>query len=322
MFIVGQRAVVLSLVGGFVLLLLGGEFLVRGASGLAARLGVSALVVGIVVVGFGTSAPELVTCVQAALNDAPGLPIGNIVGSNIANILLILGAGAMIYPFACARHSLMRDGGLVIGTALLLAAAGLAGGLTRLAGIAFIAGLVLYMWFLFSSERKKSAQAASLIGDADGGPDPDAAPIWQCAAFTLVGTIGLVYGGKLLVEGGVALAQVWGIAEEIIGLTILAIGTSLPELATTVIAAIRRNSDIALGNVLGSNVYNVLGVGGATATISPFAISPQIMRIDIPLMIALSVAMVFIGAYWNGLSRWTGAAFLTGYGVYVMTLLS
>ena len=178
------------------------------------------------------------------------------------------------------------------------------------------------MWFLFSSERKKSAQAASLIGDADGGPDPDAAPIWQCAAFTLVGTIGLVYGGKLLVEGGVALAQVWGIAEEIIGLTILAIGTSLPELATTVIAAIRRNSEIALGNVLGSNVYNVLGVGGATATISPFAISPQIMRIDIPLMIALSVAMVFIGAYWNGLSRWTGAAFLTGYGVYVMTLLS
>ncbi|MGI9463301.1 MAG: calcium/sodium antiporter, partial [Aestuariivirgaceae bacterium] len=292
------------------------------ASGLAGRLGVSPLVIGIIVVGFGTSAPELVTSVQAALSGAPGLAIGNIVGSNIANILLILGAGALIYPMACARHSLLRDGGLVIGTALLLAAAGLAGGLTRIAGIAFIGGLVFYMWFLFSRERKMSAKAAALLSDADRQPDPNCAPMWQCATFTVLGTIGIIWGGKLLVEGGIELAQVWGVSEEIIGLTVLAIGTSLPELATTVVAAIRRQSEIALGNVLGSNVYNVLGIGGATATISPFAISPQILSVDIPLMIALSIGMVVIGVYRNGLSRWTGAFFLLAYTAYIATLVT
>ncbi len=312
----------LSLIGGFVLLLLGGEFLVRGAAGLAERLGISPLVIGIVVVGFGTSAPELVTSVQAALNGAPGLAIGNIVGSNIANILLILGAGALIYPMACARHSLLRDGGLVVGTAFLLAAAGLAGGLTRAAGIAFIAGLVFYMWFLISRERSKSAVAAALVSDTDGQPSGDWAANWLCAAFTTIGTIGIVYGGKLLVEGGIELARIWQVSEEIIGLTILAIGTSLPELATTVVAALRRHPEIALGNVLGSNVYNVLGIGGATATISPFAISPQIMGADIPLMIALSIGMVLIGIFRNGLSRLTGAVFLGGYGTYILTLLA
>lgn len=308
-----------SIIGGFALLLLGGDFLVRGASGLATRLGISPLVVGIIVVGFGTSAPELVTSVQAALNGAPGLAVGNIVGSNIANILLILGVGALIYPMACARHSLIRDGGLVIGTALLLAAAGIAGGLTRIAGITFIGGLVFYMWFLFSRERKATAQAVALLGDIDD--TPATGPLWQSILFTVLGTAGIIYGGKLLVDGGVELAQTWGVAEEIIGLTILAIGTSLPELATTVIAAVRRNSEIALGNVLGSNVYNVLGIGGATATVAPFAISPQVMRVDIPLMIVLSIAMVAIGTYRKNLSRWTGAVFLSGYGAYITLLL-
>lgn len=312
---------ILSLVGGFILLLLGGEFLVRGSSGLAARLGVPALVVGIVIVGFGTSAPELVTSIEATLNGAPGLAVGNIIGSNIANILLILGTGALIYPMACSRDSLMRDGGLVIGTALLMAAAGYAGGLTRAIGIAFIAGLVFYMWFLFTRERRKTFAAAALAGHDGLVIDDDCPPMWQCVVFTLAGLFGIILGGKFLVEGGIELAQQWGVAQEVIGLTIIAIGTSLPELATTVIAALRRNSEIALGNVLGSNVYNVLGIGGATATVSPLAISPQVMLVDIPLMIALSVGMVAIGAYWNELSRWTGAMFLSGYGAYMFALL-
>ena len=301
------------------MLLLGGEFLVRGASGLATRLGVSALVVGIIIVGFGTSAPELVTSVQAALSGAPGLAVGNIVGSNIANILLILGAGALIYPMACSRDSLMRDGGIVIGTALLLATAGMVGGLTRLAGIVFIAVLAYYMWFLFSRERRRTAAAASLAGTET--IPADCPPMWKCLAFTALGTVGIIAGGKLLVSGGVELAKLWGVADEIIGLSIIAIGTSLPELATTVMAALRRHSEIALGNVLGSNVYNVLGIGGATATISPLSISPDVMRTDIPLMVALSIGMVVIGAYRQQLSRWTGALFLSGYGAYVMTLL-
>ncbi|MDH3742525.1 MAG: calcium/sodium antiporter [Hyphomicrobiales bacterium] len=313
---------ILSLLGGFILLLLGGEFLVRGASGLASRLGVPALVVGIIIVGFGTSAPELVTSIEAALNGAPGLAVGNIIGSNIANILLILGAGSLIYPMACSRDSLFRDGGLVIGTALLLAAAGYAGGLTRMIGIAFIAGLALYMWFLFTRERRKAFAVAALAGHDSPPIDENCPVMWKCVVFTVAGMVSIILGGKFLVDGGIALAKAWGVAEEIIGLTIIAIGTSLPELATTVVAALRRHSEIALGNVLGSNVYNVLGIGGATATISPLAISPEVMRLDIPLMVGLSIGMVAIGAYWNGLSRWIGVAFLGGYGAYVAMLLS
>jgi cation:H+ antiporter len=310
---------ILSIIGGFILLLLGGELLVRGASGLATRLGVSALVVGIVIVGFGTSAPELVTSVQAALNGAPGLAVGNIVGSNIANILLILGAGALIYPMACSREAVMRDGSTVIGTALLLGAAGLAGGLTRLTGIVFISVLVFYMWFLFSRERRRSAALAAM-GPASE-PDPDCPAMWKCLTYTALGTLGIIAGGKLLVSGGVDLARHWGVTDEIIGLTVIAIGTSLPELATTVMAAIRRHSEIALGNVLGSNVYNILGIGGTTAAIAPLQISPEVMALDIPLMVGLSIVMVAIAAFRSSLSRWTGAIFLGGYGTYVAMLL-
>ena len=313
---------ILSLLGGFVLLLLGGEFLVRGASGLASRLGVPALVVGIVIVGFGPSAPELVTSIEAALSGAPGLAVGNIIGSNIANILLILGAGALIYPMTVARRALLRDGGIVIGTALLLAAAAYSGELTRTTGLAYIAGLAAYMWLLFTRERRKTFKAAALAGHDGPVIEDGCPPMWQCVVYTALGTAGIVLGGKFLVDGGISLAKVWGVSEEVIGLTIIAIGTSLPELATTVIAALRRHSEIALGNVLGSNVYNVLGIGGATATITPLTISPQVMQLDIPLMVGLSVVMVAIGAFWSQLSRWTGMVFLGGYGAYITTLLA
>jgi cation:H+ antiporter len=313
--------VIAALIGGFILLLVGGELLVRGASGLAARLGVSALVIGIVVVGFGTSAPELVTSVQAALGGVPGLAIGNIVGSNIANILLILGAGALVYPMACSRDVLKRDGALVIATAVMLAVAGLAGGLTRIAGVVFITGLVSYMWILMARERKASAVAASLAGETIEPFDIKCRKFWTSLVLTGIGTGAVIYGGKLLVEGSVELAALWGMSEEVIGLTVVAIGTSLPELATSVIAAARKHSEIALGNVLGSNVYNVLGIGGVTATIAPFEISSDLMRVDIPIMIALSIGMVVIAAKWNGINRWIGGGFLAAYGTYVFTLL-
>ncbi len=312
---------ILSLLGGFVLLLAGGELLVRGASGLAAQLGVSALVIGIVVVGFGTSAPELVTCLQAALSGVPGLAIGNIVGSNIANILLILGAGAVVYPMTCPRDVLKRDGGLVVATAFMLAIAGYLGGLTRIAGIIFIAGLAYYMWSLMARERRIGKAAAAMAGEPMPVIDLKCPKLWSSAGLTGAGTAAVIYGGKLLVEGSVELATYWGVADEVIGLTVVALGTSLPELATSMIAAFKRQSDIALGNVLGSNVYNILGIGGATAAVSPFAISPQVLSVDIPLMIALSIIMVAVAAIWNGINRWTGAAFLGGYGIYVTMLL-
>jgi cation:H+ antiporter len=317
----GACVLFLLIIIGFVLLLVGGEFLVRGASGLAAQLGVSPLVIGIVIVGFGTSTPELVTSVQAALSGAPGLAIGNIIGSNIANILLILGAGALIYPMACSRDVIRRDGALVIGTAFMLGVAAYAGGLTRIAGMVFVVALVLYMWLLMARERRAGLQAVALAGETVPVFNAKCPKLWSGIGFTLAGTLGVILGGKMLVEGAVALAEAWGISEEIIGLTVVALGTSLPELATSVIAALKRNSEIALGNVLGSNVYNILGIGGVTATISPLSISPQLLMLDIPLMIGLSVLMIAIAAMWNGIGRWAGALFLGGYGTYVATLL-
>ena len=312
---------IFAILFGFVLLLAGGELLVRGASGLAVQLGVSPLVIGIVIVGFGTSAPELVTSVQAALSGAPGLAIGNIIGSNIANILLILGTGALIYPIACSRDVIKRDGSLVVGTAFMLGIAALAGGLTRIAGMVFVAALVVYMWLLLVRERRANLQAATLANEMLPEFDAKCPKLWSSIGLTVAGMLGVILGGKMLVEGAVALAGAWGISQEIIGLTVVAVGTSLPELATSVIAALKRNSEIALGNVLGSNVYNILGIGGVTATISPLSISPQLLTLDIPLMIGLSVLMIAVAAIWNGISRWTGAMFLGGYGSYVFALL-
>jgi cation:H+ antiporter len=310
---------ILSLLAGFVLLLGGGEYLVRGAGALALRFGLSHLVVGIIIVGFGTSVPELVASIQAALAGAPGIAMGNVVGSNIANILLILGVGAIIYPVVVSGAAIYRDGLTMVATAALLLIAVWGGQLSTLAGLFFVLLLAAYLVYLIYSDRKANGQAA-VDEDDDELPKPSKS-VWLDIGMVVGGIIAVVAGGKLLVDGAIVTAQAFNVSDEVIGLTLVAIGTSLPELATSIMAALRKHSDIALGNVLGSNVYNILGIGGITALIQPIPVSSHMVNVDIPVMIAVSLALFLLAVLMRRFARGVGFAFLAGYAVYVYVLI-
>jgi len=306
-----------GLLAGFVLLLAGGELLVRGAAALALRFGLSNLVVGIIIVGFGTSVPELVASIQAALAGAPGIAMGNIVGSNIANILLILGVGAVIYPIVCSKAAVFRDGFFMVVTAALLAVACYSGVLSMKWGLIFIAILIFYMGYLLYSDRKNNGNVAAEIEDL---PQP-AKTIWLDIFFVAGGTIAVVLGGKLLVDNAIIVAKSFHVSDEVVGLTLVAIGTSLPELATSIIAAMRKHSDIALGNVLGSNIYNILGIAGITALISPIPVSDEMLKVDIPVMIGVSLVLFFLAVVVKRFGKRVGFAFLAGYAAFIYTVV-
>lgn len=317
----------LPLLGGLVLLVLGGEFLVRGAVRVAERLGVSPLVIGLTLVGFGTSTPELVTSVRAALADAPGIAYGNIVGSNIANVLLIGGVAALLAPISVGSAALKRDGGVMILAAVAFVVLAASVPMTRVVGFAFVIALALYVYASFRMERNpaesehgaayEKAAALEAIDPAVVPDGSDGAGLWPSVATALGGLVLVVLGGGLLVDGAVALARSMAISETVIGLTIVAVGTSMPELVTSVVAAIRRQSDVAFGNIVGSNIYNLLGIGGITALIAPTEVPAQIVAFDNPVM--LGVSCILIGFAFTGLSitRREGAALLAGYGVYL-----
>lgn len=311
---------IFSLIGGFILLFLAGELLVRGASNLAEKLGVQPLVVGIVIVGFGTSVPELATSVQAALQGAPGIAIGNVVGSNMANMLLVLGAGALVYPIATKRSHVFRDGGLGVFGAVVLLFAAWQGGLSRFTGIVMVSILIGYLWYLLHDDRKQREYA---IEEAGLTKEPFKwSSISVDSLILLAGLVGVLLGGKLLVDGAVELAKVYNIDEGVVGLTVVALGTSLPELATSIIAAFKRETDLAVGNILGSNIYNIFGIGGITATISPIPIEGQMASLNIPLLLVMSIVLVGIVVWQHGVTRITGGAFLVGYLAYVFALLA
>ena len=311
---------ILSLLVGFVLLLGGGEYLVRGAGALALRFGLSHLVVGIIIVGFGTSVPELVASIQAALAGAPGIAMGNVVGSNIANILLILGVGAVIYPVIVSGAAIYRDGVTMVATAALLLIAVWGGKLSTLAGLFFVLLLAAYLVYLIYSDRKANGAAAA-DEDDDELPKPSKS-IWLDLGMVAGGILAVVTGGKLLVDGAITTAQAFDVSDEVIGLTLVAIGTSLPELATSIMAALRKHSDIALGNVLGSNVYNILGIGGITALIQPIPVSAHMVNIDIPVMIAVSLALFLLAVVVRRFGKRVGYAFLAGYAIYIYALVA
>jgi cation:H+ antiporter len=326
----------LTLGFGLVLLVLGGELLVRGSVRVAEKLGVSPLLIGLTLVGFGTSTPELVTSVEASLIGSPGIAVGNIVGSNIANILLILGASALIFPLAVSASALKRDGSFVIATAVLFTAAGFTVGLGRLTGLVFVAGLIGYMVFAYFQEKNSATveaeghTAAFDKGEAFEQVEPGLRP--RAAAegplswiipivMAVAGLAVIIFGGRILVESAVELAQSLGMSEAVIGLTIVAVGTSLPEFVTSVVAAIRRQSDIAVGNILGSNIYNILGIGGLTGLIAPTTFPPEMLALDLWVMIGASVLLFVLS--WNGrLSRFQGGLMVALYAAYVAYLLS
>ena len=306
----------IELVAGLALLVGGGEALVRGATALASRLGVSALLIGLTVVGFGTSTPELVTSLQAAFADAPGIAVGNVVGSNTANALLILGAAALLMPFAVERRAFGRDGpALVLAT---LAGVGIVlwGSLSRPAGAALVLGLAAYLVYAYRSERAAASPSA---------PDAGAAAVHAMrlppALLWAAGGIALtVVGARLLVSGAIELAALWGVSDAVIGLTVVAIGTSLPELVTSVVAALRRQGGIAFGNVVGSNHYNILGILGITALVRPIPVPPEIAAVDIWVMLAATAALIAAAVTGWRVSRAEGIVLLAAYGGYVAWL--
>ena len=290
---------------GLVGLLLGGEMLVRGAVGVAARLGLPPMVIGLTLVGFGTSTPELLTSVQAALAGAPGIALGNVVGSNTANILLILGVAALLLPVAVTPGAFRRDGtALALATALCVAAT-MTGTIGRAWGLALVAGLAL---FLVTTLRSARADPDAPAEDLPGLR----APLAVSVVLSVAGLAVTIVGAKLLVDGAVSVARDFGVSEALIGVTVVAIGTSLPELATTLVAARRGQNDVAFGNVIGSNIFNVLGILGITALVSPLVVAPEIAALDIWVMTAATVALIAVAVTGWRITRVEGAALLVG----------
>ena len=300
---------VLALVGGLALLVGAAHVLVRGAAALALRFGLSPLVVGLTVVAFGTSAPELVVSVQAALAGAGGIAVGNVVGSNVANVGLILGVAALVRPFLSDPSVLRRDLPALLAATVAGAAVLWDRAVTRPEGALLVAGLVAYLaWSVREARRQRAA--------ADPGlPRPDG-PAWRDAAFVVVGLAGLVVGADWFVGGAVGLAEAAGVSNAVIGLTVVALGTSLPELATSVVAALRGESAIAVGNVIGSNLFNVLGILGVGALVRPL-VAPGLEAVDLAVMAAFTAALVPL--LWTGgrLVRAEAALLAAGYVGYV-----
>lgn len=322
--------IALLLIGGLVLLFLGGELLVRGAVQVATRFGVSPLVIGLTLVGFGTSTPELVTSVQAALSGSPGIAYGNIVGSNIANILLILGASAVLAPIIVSSVALKRDSAVMVAVAVVFAATAALMPLGVLIGAIFVAALAVYVFMAFRQERQSASGDHGAVYDKTiAAQEVDAAlvPVEKPERSVIVsllvalGGLGLVVlGGYFLVDGAVTLARSLGISETVIGLTIVAVGTSMPELVTSIMASIRKQADVAFGNIVGSNIYNILGIGGITAMIAPTEVPFQIVRFDNLVMIAASILLVVFAYTGRRISRMEGGLMMLLYVGYVAWL--
>ena len=307
-----------QLFAGFVLLLGGAEFMVRGAVALARRLGISPLVIGMTVIAFGTSAPELVVCVNAALSGAPGIALGNVIGSNTANILLILGAAGVLMPVAAGARGLTGDGWVLVGGSVLFAALCWPATLGPVAGGVLLATFFAFLWYSYRRQAGGGAAQSPLGQSAEvRGWRRSTLLTW---AALLGGIAGVVLGADLLVEGGVAVARTMGVPEEIIGLTLIAIGTSLPELAASVVAALRGHAEVVLGNVIGSNLFNLLGVAGTTALVAPLPVADQIRGFDIWVMLAATaVLFVVLLGKWR-IGRPLAALFLVAYVAYIGVL--
>ncbi|WP_339413294.1 calcium/sodium antiporter [Pseudomonas sp. EA_35y_Pfl2_R5] len=314
------------LIAGLVLLVAGAEVLVRGAAKLAAQFGIPPLVIGLTVVAFGTSAPETAVSVQAALNGSGDLAIGNVIGSNIANVLLVLGATALVAPLIVSRQLIRLDVPIMIGASLVVYALAWDGSLSRLEGALLFAGVLSYTAFLIISSRRDQTIASEddEFVKEFGLDQPSKPYAWAINLGLLIaGLVLLVAGSNFLVEGAVSLARALGLSELVIGLTVIAIGTSLPELATSIIAAFKGERDIAVGNIVGSNIFNLLCVLGLASLVSPSAIpvAANALAFDFPVMIAVAVAClpIFFSGY--RINRWEGLLFVAYYLAYTAYLL-
>ena len=305
---------VLILVGGIGVLYFGAEWLVRGAARLAAALGVRPIVVGLTIVSFGTSAPELVVCGLAAWGGNPDLAVGNVMGSNLANLGLILGLTALMRPLDVAARVVSREVPLMLLATLSLYPLAWDGGLSRGDGAILLVGLAAYLLFVFRSVDEESEEVLHeyeefVEASAHPGLQVDPKDVLQVVA----GCGGLVLGGWAIVEGAVSVGTALGVSQVVIGLTVVAVGTSLPELATSLVATVRQEADIAVGNIIGSNIFNVLGILGTSALIEPIAFAEQILVRELPAVLILSfLVLPFVWSGWQ-IRRWEGAVLLGSY---------
>ena len=309
-----------ALIGGLAFLAIGGDVLVRGASGLALKAGVSPMVVGLVIVGLGTSMPELVTSVEAVTSGAPGIAWGNIAGSNLANTLPILGAVVVIAPIVPHGSARVRDPVVALVLSIAVLAIGWFGIGSLLVGLAMVGVLLAYIAFAYISEKQHVRDTEWHLDDPELPPEPGD---WlKPIVFLLVGLVMLVTGGRLLVSGAIDLARLAGMSETLIGVSVVAIGTSLPELAASMIAALKRHGGIALGNVIGSNIYNLLAIGGATMILAPQAPPAELNMPEWPLVVASAVVLALGCAFLPRLGRTIGVALLAAYTAYIGYLIT
>jgi len=314
--------VYVKLIAGLVLLLVAGDLLVRGAVLIARRFGVSPMVIGLTLVGFGTSLPELLASIEAVNIGAPALAIGNVVGSNIANTLLILGTAALLYPVSCQIPGLRRDLFVMVAVTMGTLALMASGHIPRVAGYVLVAILLIYTGVALVLDRRDGETQRLREGESEITDilPPTNLGLFGAIAMTIVAMAGVLYGAQLLVNSAVGIARIWGVSESLIGITVVALGTSLPELATSVMAALKRESDVALGNVIGSNLFNFLGILGVTATYTPLDIPAEISSRDSWILLLITLALVGIVLGMRQIPRALGFVFLVAYCVYIAGL--
>ena len=306
---------------GLLILLLAGDALVKGAVNLALRIGIPALIVSLTIVAFGTSAPELLISVKAAIEGVPGIAMGNVVGSNTANILLVLGIPAMLATMHTHNCDTRKSYMQMIAASVLFIALAFTGSFTWISGVVLLGALVLIMGLAArdAQAHRKAGQTAE-DDDAPEGADPNM-PWWRIIGFLALGLVGLPLGADLLVDNAVIIARDFGISETVIGLTLVAIGTSLPELATTVMAALRRQADVALGNVIGSNIFNLLGIIGVASLVAPIPVAPEFLSYDLWVMLGASLLLVPFVFFGKDITWKWGVALTTLYLGYAVSVL-
>ena len=313
----------LLLIVGLVLLLGGAELMIRGAARLAVATGLSPLVVGLTVVAFGTSAPELAIGIDAALRGAPAIAVGNVVGSNIANVLLILGLSALVAPLLVARQLIRLDVPLMLAVSVLIMLLALDGRIGRVEGGALVLMAVAYTAFVVRLARRESAATRTAAAQAQAPEPPVRALWWRDLALVIVGLVLLVLGARALVSAAVSIALSLGLSELVVGLTVVAVGTSLPEIAASALATLRGQGEMAVGNVVGSNIFNLLVVLGASAAVADggMPVSAAARTFDLPVMTAVAFACLPIFFTGHRIARWEGGLFLGYYVAYAAYLL-
>jgi cation:H+ antiporter len=309
----------LQMLGGLAILVAGAEILVRGSVGTALRFGLTPLLIGLTIVAFGTSAPELVVSIQAAYNGSDDIALGNIIGSNISNIALILGVAALIQPLKVQASIIRKDVPILLGTSLLLVFFLMDGVISQLEGFFFFAGVVVFT--IASIRMSKLETAVEVTEEFEDVIPKKLFPLWLNIVMVIAGLGLLILGAKWLVDGAIEIASSLGMSQAVVGLTIVAVGTSLPELATSVMAAIKKEGDIAIGNVVGSNIFNILCILGITAMILPVS-QGGITTVDILLMLGLTVLLLPVLKSGYIVSRFEGGILLSIYIAYTVYLVS